>query len=134
VPRGFDYETHVVLASKVYAGLDMLWYTRVDDIHGISEITTRVLWVWQAGVIIPIIVGIADGVILVEDPGRGPEICHNGTGGVVIVIWLAGVADAAGWNGFNEGAGNGLIESCPSRVGRPRWSSRDSFAFLSIGS
>lgn len=133
VPRGFDYETHVILACKVYAGLDMLWYTRVDDVNRISDVTTRVLWIWQAGVVIPVVEGIADGVILVEVPGGGPELCHNGTG-VVVVIWLAGVANTSGWNGFNEGTGNGVIESCPSRIGRPGWSSRDSFAFLGVGS
>jgi hypothetical protein len=46
VPGGFDHEAQVVLACEVYAGLNMLWCTRSDDIDRISEVTTWVLWVW----------------------------------------------------------------------------------------
>lgn len=133
MPRGFDYETYVVLAREVYTGLDMLWFARVDNIDRISEVTTRILWVWQATVVIPVVVGIADGVVLVEDPRSGPELCHGSTGGVV-VIWLAGMTDASWGNALNESARNCVVEGHPSRLGRPGRGSRNSFAFLGIGS
>src|SRR4051794_39918675 len=85
MPRCLHNKTHVVLTRKVHAGLDVLRLSGVDDIDRITETAAWCVRGREASVIIPIIVGTAHRIILMESPGGCPEACNGGTGGIAVV-------------------------------------------------
>jgi hypothetical protein len=58
----FDYEADVALSRKIDASLNMFGLACIDNVDGISYTAARILWIWQAGVIAPIILPNTDRV------------------------------------------------------------------------
>ena len=102
------------MLTKVNRCLDVLRRSSIDDVRRIALPAAWVLWIRETSLVRELIAHHRDGIRSMEFH-RLPAL-HDIGALVLIVVWLALVADTTGWFWLDEPARNCLIQARPLAV------------------